>query len=189
MSLLVAKGGKGSYETIAAGQTKRVLKSNGRGSVFYENLTIASPSDPIYSSDITGLNMTGGNVCFYAMPNGDSAMQAGYELPYKTYSTGAIEGFDVWRSAYITSVSQLVFFGYLYGDINPLTQAHKVTMRADNYWTVCKIKDGYVGNNNALRFTPEEWYSNIPSNISENDFKNIIVNAKSIGLYFRKEWA
>ena len=50
--------GKGSYESISAGQTKRCLQSNGRGSVFYGNVSIASPGDPTYSSDINLGNYT-----------------------------------------------------------------------------------------------------------------------------------
>lgn len=49
-------GGKGAgksvYETISAGQTKRCLQSNGKGSVFYGNVTIADPAKPLPSSDI-----------------------------------------------------------------------------------------------------------------------------------------
>lgn len=36
--------GKSAYETISAGQTKRCLQSNGRGSVFYGNVGIPQPA-------------------------------------------------------------------------------------------------------------------------------------------------
>ena len=50
--------GKGSYESISAGQTKRCLQSNGKGSVFYGNVSIPSPGNPTYSSDINLGNYT-----------------------------------------------------------------------------------------------------------------------------------
>ena len=50
-------GGKGAgkavYETISAGQTKRCLQSNGRGSVFYGNVSLPNPGAPTYSTNIT----------------------------------------------------------------------------------------------------------------------------------------
>ena len=49
-------GGKGAgravYETLSTGQTKRCLQSNGRGSVFYGNVTIADPTKPSDTSDV-----------------------------------------------------------------------------------------------------------------------------------------
>ena len=57
-------GGKGAgkavYESISAGQTKRCLQSNGRGSVFYGNVSIANPGVPVYSTNIN-LNFAKGS--------------------------------------------------------------------------------------------------------------------------------
>lgn len=45
--------GKSAYETISAGQTKRCLQSNGKGSVFYGNVSLPNPGNPTYSTNIT----------------------------------------------------------------------------------------------------------------------------------------
>lgn len=45
-------GGKAVYETLSTGQTKRCLQSNGKGSIFYGNVTIADPTKPSTSSDV-----------------------------------------------------------------------------------------------------------------------------------------
>lgn len=49
-------GGKGAgkavYESLSTGQTKRCLQSNGRGSIFFGNVTIADPTKPSSSSDV-----------------------------------------------------------------------------------------------------------------------------------------
>lgn len=64
-----AGGGKSAYSTIAAGQTKRILQSNGKGNIFFGNVTIPVPVDPgfqdllntVFSSGANGYWHYGGN--------------------------------------------------------------------------------------------------------------------------------
>lgn len=44
--------GASSYESIAAGQTKRILQSNGRGNIFYGNVTVPDPNGPTLTSNL-----------------------------------------------------------------------------------------------------------------------------------------
>ena len=45
--------GASSYETISTGQTKRILQSNGRGNIFYGNVTVYySPLEPALTSNL-----------------------------------------------------------------------------------------------------------------------------------------
>lgn len=61
--------GKSAYSTIAAGQTKRILQSNGKGNIFFGNVTIPVPIDPgfqdllntVFSSGANGYWYYGGN--------------------------------------------------------------------------------------------------------------------------------
>ena len=54
--------GKSAYESLSTGQTKRCLQSNGRGSIFYGNVTIADPTKPSDSSDVN-ISGIGGIEC------------------------------------------------------------------------------------------------------------------------------
>ena len=53
-------GGKSTYESISAGQTKRCLQSNGRGNIFYGNVSVPNPGAPVYATDIN-LNFAKGS--------------------------------------------------------------------------------------------------------------------------------
>lgn len=44
--------GASSYETISAGQTKRILQSNGVGNIFYGNVTVSDPLSPTLISNL-----------------------------------------------------------------------------------------------------------------------------------------
>lgn len=62
-------GGKSAYSTISAGQTKRILQSNGKGNIFFGNVTVPVPIDPafqgyldtVFSSGANGYWFYGGN--------------------------------------------------------------------------------------------------------------------------------
>lgn len=66
-------GGKGAgravYESLSTGQTKRCLQSNGRGSVFYGNVTIADPTQPSTSSDVNLGGVETIRIPFYVKTN------------------------------------------------------------------------------------------------------------------------
>lgn len=44
--------GASSYEAISAGQTKRILQSNGKGNIFYGNVTVPNPNSPTLTSNL-----------------------------------------------------------------------------------------------------------------------------------------
>lgn len=184
-------GGKGSYETIAAGQTKRVLKSNGRGSVFYENLTIPAPEQPTYSSDITGVSISEASLYFFVPSSSTSGRYAYtyYYTPETNYTTGAIVGFDHGAGNDDTQslkVGSDISVGYFVGNFANLTQAHKITFRYDNNYSVYKVSNGRV-DDTRLIFTFEGLYTNIAATRG-SVLESRLSRATTVGCYFRKNW-
>ena len=58
-------GGKSAYSTITAGQTKRILQSNGKGNIFFGNVTIPVPVDPGFQELLNTVFSTGANGYWY----------------------------------------------------------------------------------------------------------------------------
>lgn len=55
--------GSGHYETINAGETKRILQSNGQGNIFYGNVTVDYPPlEPALESNLPDGDYTGNSV-------------------------------------------------------------------------------------------------------------------------------
>lgn len=61
--------GASSYETISAGQTKRILQSNGQGNIFYGNVTVPNPNAPALTSNLP----TGDYSTYYDLSDGYNA--------------------------------------------------------------------------------------------------------------------
>lgn len=57
--------GKSAYSTIAAGQTKRILQSNGKGNIFFGNVTIPVPVDPAFQELLNTVFSSGANGYWY----------------------------------------------------------------------------------------------------------------------------
>ena len=60
-----AGGGKSAYSTIAAGQTKRILQSNGKGNIFFGNVTVPVPIDPGFQGYLDTVFSAGANGYWY----------------------------------------------------------------------------------------------------------------------------
>lgn len=58
-------GGKSAYSTISAGQTKRILQSNGKGNIFFGNVTVPVPIDPGFQEYLDTVFSSGANGCWY----------------------------------------------------------------------------------------------------------------------------
>lgn len=58
-------GGKSAYSTISAGQTKRILQSNGKGNIFFGNVTVPVPVDPGFQEYLDTVFSSGANGYWY----------------------------------------------------------------------------------------------------------------------------
>ena len=56
-----SRAGKSAYSTITTGQTKRILQSNGKGNIFFGNVTIPVPVDPGFQGYLDTVFSTGAN--------------------------------------------------------------------------------------------------------------------------------
>ena len=83
--------GKSAYESLSTGQTKRCLQSNGKGSIFYGNVTIADPTKPSTSSDVNLGGVDTIRVAFFAKTTANQ------------YGSGIINKNGTITSGYITN--------------------------------------------------------------------------------------
>lgn len=182
--------GKGSYESISAGQTKRCLQSNGRGSVFYGNVSIASPGDPETTSDITGLNVIQEITCNPLILKTDSSSYGQYVSiyldDYANRSTGCFYG--TCRLFSDSTGNETRVYGQSGSNMANLAQAHKMTFSCNGYWytarVTVRIDDRYA----YFKLDTDKRYShNFPRFNSFQDLQDIFTG-KQATLCFNKEW-
>ena len=167
--------------------------------MFYENLTIPNPTEPIYSTDITDLNITftaglvnriniGIPFWFDAKYGNHFGCRIGYDSQPSPITTGQMSFYAV--SAYDETIgysdSRLIVDCtsnvITINSWGSLPNAQKVTFKFGNYYYVAKLSFyGYQQNNEVLLFNVSEVNTNIPAN---NEFET-----NSGTAYFRKNWA
>lgn len=166
--------------------------------MFYENLTIPAPEQPIYSTDITDLNISfsqgavnqinvGIPFWFDAKYGDHFGCRVGSNSQASPITTGQMSFYSV--STYDETVGYgngrfIVDCRYANTTIHSwgsLPNAHKVTVKIDNYYYVAQLSfNRYANDNEILIFDVSNVNTNIPSN---NEFK-----ANSATAYFRKNW-
>lgn len=193
--------GKSAYETISVGQTKRCLQSNGKGSVFYGNVSIPRPSDPSNYSDITvpnglefqtysyvktsnGLGGQYGNVGIEGAFNSGLGQANNMELDYNTRYA--------FRDA-LTTIQIGARSGHSWSTFpSDIKNTHKFTFRFDNYWIVYRVTFTQEAER-YIQFTIDEYYSSTQPNI-DNDNSNqmanwVNTNMQNGTLYLNRNWA
>lgn len=176
-----------------------MLKSNGRGSVFYENLTIPAPNQPTYSTDITDLNirftqaatnqLNVGIPFWFDAKSGDHfGCRVGSNSQASPITTGQMNFYVISKYDETVGYGDGRFIvdctnsGTIVNSWGSLPKAHKVTLKINNYYYVAQLSfNRYADDNKLLIFDVSNVNTNIPSN---NEFE-----ANSGTAYFRKNWA
>ena len=188
-------GGKGAgkavYESISAGQTKRCLQSNGRGSVFYGNVSVPNPGDPETTSDITGLNVIQKITCKTLLLKTGSSPTAGeyvaiYFDDYSNRSSGCFYG--TCNLFVDPTGNETYVYAQSGSNMANLAQAHKMTFSCNGYWYTARVtvrldsRHAYFTLN-----TDRKYSSNFPVFNSYQDLEKIF-DGKQATLCFNKEW-
>lgn len=140
--------GASSYETISTGQTKRILQSNGRGNIFYGNVTVYySPLEPALTSnlpagDYSSLGVQLGHACnvwMRLLPKGAST--GVNSVAYRTSDNFNFREASLENLCSTSSDSDNFIGGDAPGSCeNALALANKITIYLDNStWYIANI--------------------------------------------------
>lgn len=202
-------GGKGAgkavYESITAGQTKRVLQSNGRGSVFYGNVSVPNPGAPVYATDIN-LNFAKYSAStIIAQVDGADFRLSNPLIPQHTYvginfntttaqqsspiTTGYFKGNNGEMTDEESANSFLTVQPATLNSWGNLEQAKKLTVKIGSYYVTLQL----TFNNNSgsiVRFNIVSRQQNIPSSWRTRD--NVEDYIASVGnvveCWFNTKW-
>ena len=147
--------GRGSYESISAGQTKRCLQSNGRGSVFYGNVSLPNPGAPTYSTNINLNFAKSSNSTIIAQVDGGDFRLSNPLISQFTYiqinfnsntglqsspiTTGYFKTTKDEMSNHETPTSELRVSPSILNSWGNLAQAKKYTVKIGSYWYTLQL--------------------------------------------------
>lgn len=170
-------GGKSVYESLSTGQTKRCLQSNGRGNIFYGNVSIIDPTAPSTSSDVNLQSIPSIEVTFIAK-TAQGEYGVGYLHKTATITNGYITQCECGAITRPTlndwppdnyNIGIKPRSGYGWGDIAPsdLKSIKKISLKLNNGLYVVYFVN-YTSTNGSVyqyRLDNGQIYTNINANI------------------------
>lgn len=163
--------GSGHYETINAGETKRILQSNGQGNIFYGNVTVDYPPlEPALHS-----NLPAGDYSSWTKPDSSSTLlntnvflegvpsQGSTSRYYSTrFYVNDYFDFREGTAGYFKSIGSLsnpsIQVKDPYNANNFISKANKLTLYYNSdYWIVFNITGRQVDLNNSTKINFAAW--------------------------------
>lgn len=157
--------GASSYESIAAGQTKRILQSDGRGNIFYGNVTVPDPLSPTLESNLPSGDYSSAQIGNPYSLTMSSVLKGGSYVSFNfACRIGNNSAWD-FRKSTINGVVNDNSGGRYFAAGKPCslnnfsTLANKLTLyENDNFWIIFNITDRFTrsdqDNKLSYEFTP-----------------------------------